>query len=301
MRPSAAEGGRAWRSFATPFLCLAVLLTGAPAPAGAVEFENSKFRRDAAYGSSMVRAWEKGRSSAKASAFFLANKNRRLLVMTARHVVGRSPVFQYRGRRATSARQLLRDRDVAIYEVSFGGAVRYDAVGKFHIARGRPRLGQNLQVVGYPKGFSGALMVSRNCQLMPKNRMLHPTFFGCVDLDRWCDYARKANKSRTTCERDAKSVRRGRGRQCARPVAERKTRHERHAHSNYTMNCAVRLGSSGGPVILASSRRSRAVIGMPSAVFARVYGPFPANLGVGVATFSQGFKARAQRFGIVVR
>ncbi|MEM8664022.1 MAG: trypsin-like peptidase domain-containing protein [Pseudomonadota bacterium] len=285
-------------------LAVAATLTGvaiAPPPAAAIEFENSKFRRSGAYGAAMIRAWEKGRASAKASAFFLANTQGRLLVMTARHVVGRSPVFNYRGKMATRSKKLLSDRDFAIYEVSFGNGIRYEGVGKFHLSKVRPRSGHNLTVVGYPKGFSGALMTSGNCQLMPRSRMLHPTFFNCADLDRWCAYAEAAGKSRKTCRTDALNKKRGKPRQCSLPIAERFTKHERHAHSNFTMNCATRLGSSGGPVLLAGSKRSRGVIGMPSAVYARVYGPFPQNLGVGVATFSEGFKRRARRYGIVVR
>jgi hypothetical protein len=282
-------------------LAAALGLVLAPPPSAAIEFENSRFRNDNGYGSAMVRAWQKGRTSAKASGFFVENSQGRLLVMTAQHVVGRHPVFSYRGRRSTSARAILRERDVVIYEVSFGSAVRYETVGKFHIARARPRLGESLTVVGYPKGFGGRLMVSGNCQLLPKKRLLHPTFFTCADLDRWCAYARAAEKSRKTCLEDALAVQRGRVRQCSLPIAQRATRVERHADTSHAMNCAARLGSSGGPVILASSRRSRAVLGMPSAVFARVHGPYPPDLGVGVATFSQGFKARARRIGIAVR
>ncbi|MEM7695540.1 MAG: trypsin-like peptidase domain-containing protein [Pseudomonadota bacterium] len=283
MRPSAVSA-----------LLAAALAVGAP-PAAAVEFENSRFTRTGAHASAMVRAWQKGRSSAKASAFFVENRDRRLLVMTAKHVVGRHPVFQYRGRRATSARKLLSDRDVAIYEVSFGGAVRYASVGKFHLARAKPRVGLPVSVVGYPKGFSGALMASRNCELLPRNRLLHPAVFHCGDLDRWCAYAKAAGKSRKTCHEDA--ARRGRARVCARPFAERPKRYERHRQSTHAMNCAARLGNSGGPVLTGR----RGVIGMPSAVFARIKGPYPRSRGVGVAAFSQSFKARARRLGIAMR
>lgn len=281
-------------------LLYAALAAGA-LPAAAIEFENSKFRRSTAYGSAMVEAWEKGRSSARASAFFLANRERRLLVMTASHVVGRSPVFRYRGQLSTSARQVLREGDAAVFEVSFGPRVHYGSVGTFYLARGRPALGQGLRVVGYPKGFSGALMESGGCELLPRTRLLHPTFFDCADLDRWCGYAEAAGKSRSTCLADAEDVRRGRVRQCSLPLEKRATKHERHADSTHAMNCAVRLGSSGGPVILSDGRASRAVVGMPSAVFARVNGPFPSHLGVGVAIFGDAFKARAAKLGIEVR
>ncbi|MEM9222896.1 MAG: trypsin-like peptidase domain-containing protein [Pseudomonadota bacterium] len=287
-------------TLAAVLLACLFALSAAP-PASAIEFENSKFRRGDNYSSALVRAWEKGRSSAKASAFFVANNGRRLLVMTASHVVGRTPVFSYRGKRSTRSKALIKERDFAIYEVHFDGTVRYESVGKFHIAQTRPSFGQSLAVVGYPKGFSGAPMFSGNCRLMPRNKLLHPTFFNCNDLDRWCDYAEAVGKSRTTCHADAKAVSRGQVRQCSLPLEKRVTRHERNAYSTHTMNCAVRLGSSGGPVILAKSRSSRGVIGMPSAVFARVYGPFPQEVGVGVATFSQRFKARARRIGIEVR
>ncbi|MEM8852654.1 MAG: hypothetical protein AAGD34_03075 [Pseudomonadota bacterium] len=286
---------------ATVVAALVLTTVPAPTPAEAIEFKTSKFRRAGAYGTAMVRAWEKGRSSAKASAFFVANKQGRLLVMTASHVVGRSPIFSYRGRRSRTAKRVLRHNDVAIYEVSFGGGVSYGSVGKFYIERARPSNGQRLTVVGYPKGFSGSLMVSGNCQLMPRSRLLHPSFFSCADLDRWCDYAEKAGKSRTTCLADEKDVRRGRKRQCALPLERRHTRHLRHRESTHAMNCAARLGNSGGPVILAKSTRSRGVIGMPSAVFARVYGAYPDTVGVGVAAFSQSFKAKARRLGIEVR
>lgn len=297
-RRSAAEGLGAVR-LAVLVALLAALLC-AP-PAAAVEFENSRFRHAGGYGSAMLQAWEKGRSSARASAFFVANRDRRLLVMTAAHVVGRNPVFRYRGQRATSARRLLREGDFVVYEVGFGGRVTYASVGKFHLARARPRIGQGLAVVGYPKGFGGAPMISRNCELLPKTRIIHPTFFTCADLDRWCAYARAADKSRKTCRLDAEDRRRGRPRQCSLPVERRATKNERHRQSTHAMNCAVRLGSSGGPVLVATSRASRAVVGMPSAVFARVRGPYPRTLGVGVGLFGERFKGRARRLGIEVR
>lgn len=155
--------------------------------------------------------------------------------------------------------------------------------------------------VGYPKGFSGALMMSGGCTLLPRKRLLHPSYFSCHDLDRWCAYAEKAEKSRATCRSDAKDAARGHVRQCSLPLDKRHTRPERHRQSTHAMSCAVRLGSSGGPVLLATSRRSRGVVGMPSAVFARVRGPFPDTLGVGVAIFSQRFKSRARRLGIAVQ
>lgn len=278
-------------------LALAVLTV----PAGAIEFETSKFRRAGGYEPAMVRAWENGRTAAKASAFFVANRQNRLLVMTAGHVVGRSPVFTWRGKRAVSARRVLKEKDIAVYEVSFGSGVRYESVGKFHLSGRAPKMGETLAVVGYPRGFSGALMVSRNCSLLNKKRMLHPTYFTCQDLDRWCRYAEKAEKSRSTCRADAIDVKKGRARQCSLPLEERATRPERHRQSTHAMNCAVRLGSSGGPVVLGDKRMSRSVVGMPSAVFARVRGPYPDDLGVGVAVFSQGFKAKARRLGIEVR
>ena len=47
--------------------------------------------------------------------------------------------------------------------------------------------------------------------------------------------------------------------------------------------------------------RGFTVLGMPSMVFARVEGPFPDDLGAGVAVFSDDFKARAASVGIEVR
>jgi hypothetical protein len=282
-------------------LLVAALVLAFAGEAAAIEFENSRFRRASADAPAMLEAWEKGRSSARASAFFLANRDRRLLVMTASHVVGRNPVFRYRGRFATSAVPVLRDGDFAVYEVSFGAGVSYGTVRTFHIARSRPAVGQGLRVVGYPKGFDGVLMESTGCKLLPRTQLLHPTYFSCEDLDRWCRYAEAANKSRTTCLADAEDRRRGRVRQCELPLAKRETRHQRHRESTHAMNCAVRLGNSGGPVILAGASDGRAVLGMPSMVFARVEGPFPPDLGAGVAVFSDAFKARAASLGIEVR
>ncbi|MEM0908468.1 MAG: hypothetical protein AAGJ94_13955 [Pseudomonadota bacterium] len=291
-----------WRALALVVVAMAAL-GAAMVPAAAVEFENSKFRRTAKHSSAMVRAWETGRSSAKASAFFVENKGRRLWVMTAKHVVGRSPVFSYRGRITKKAKKVASNRDFAVFEVNFGPGVSYQNVGKFHIWGGKPRLGQDIELFGFPRGYGGRLMHSRGCNIIPRGRLLHPTFFTCKDLDNWCRYARAADKSRATCLADAKDVAAGRERQCALPLKTRYTRRgsEAHTQSTHAMNCAVRLGSSGGPVIAMASGGRRGVLGMPSAVFVRVDGPYPPDLGVGLATFSQSFKRALQRLGVVVK
>lgn len=281
-------------------LALALLVA---VPAAAIEFESSRFRGAGTHGSAMVRAWQQGRSAAKASAFFVANSGRKVWVMTARHVVGHSPVFQYRGITTTKAKLVIASRDFALYEVNFGRGVHYANVRTFTIARRPPKLGQPLALLGYPRGFGGKLMASRNCTLLPRARLLHPSDFTCRDLDRWCRYAEAAGKSRATCLADAKVVRRGGVRLCAsdRPTRLRRAGgRESHTHSTFAMNCAVRLGNSGGPVLLHGYGNGRSVIGMPSAVFARVDGPYPDELGVGVSTFDQSFKSRLSRLGVVV-
>lgn len=273
------------------------------APAGAIEFESSRFRGAGSHGSAMVRAWQQGRSAAKASGFFVENSGRKVWVMTARHVVGNSPVFQYRGVTTTRAKLVTASRDFALYEVNFGRGVHYANVRTFTIAQRAPRLGQPLSVLGFPRGYGGKLMASRNCALLPRARLLHPSDFTCRDLDRWCHYAEAAGKSRATCLADAKVTRRGGVRLCAsdRPTRMRRGGgREAHTGSTYAMNCAVRLGNSGGPVLLQGYGRGRSVIGMPSAVFARVDGPYSDELGVGVSTFDQSFKQRLRRLGVVV-
>lgn len=298
-----ARGGCQRTGFAGCLLAaLLTALAAVPLPAAATQFESSHFRRTGAYAASMVHAWERGRSSAKASAFFLANRERRLLVMTATHVVGAAPVFVFRGRTASSAQLLMKEGDVAVYEVTFGRGITYGSVRPLRIAAATPGIGRPLQVVGFPLGFGGALMLSEGCTLLPRKQLLHPTFFTCRDLDAWCRYAEAAGKSRKTCQEDAEAVRRGRPRLCAAPIAARATRRggERHTPSTHAMNCAARLGNSGGPVMLAGGTGSGAVAGMPSAVFARVDGPYPNDLGVGVSVFSPSLKARLRQLGVVL-